>query len=111
MPVNISIKDATLADIVHIHEDVDTSNMEECCDYEHCPYCGNLEDGIENAPFKSKAEYERRYVVNGKSYPFEANLISYSDEFAAKHYGVNMEWNEIHCCSYCKKEYYTVHQH
>lgn len=111
MAVKVSIPDVKQDDIVYIREDVDISSMKECTDYQHCPYCGKCESGLECAPFHNKAEYERRYVVNGKAYPFEANAMFFTDDFASKHYGVTIEWNEIHCCDECIREYYTVHQH
>lgn len=98
-------------DIIFHRVDYDISDMKECEDYRHCPYCGEQEIGLENAPFNPGVQYFKRYEVNGKKYPFEANLIGYSDEFANTHYGVTNEWNEIHCCHKCKRAYYTIHQH
>lgn len=73
----------------------DFSTSEPCL---KCPYCGEV-------------EVKSDYLVEGKRYPFIANLQGMNDAYAFCHYGVTTWWTEIHCCKNCKKEYYTEHEH
>lgn len=113
-------------------KEVDISKMKEDRTYKTCPYCGEPEPvapGYQDALDKLK-EFEgtilywtkhaelmenipidKWYEVNGKKYPFDANMQHMNDAYAKCHYGVSIWWNKIHCCSKCKKEYYTIHEH
>lgn len=111
---------------------VDITNMKEDKTYGTCPYCGAEEPPIpgyerammETDMYRESPEYfskyqeafkdiptDKWYEVNGKKYPFDANLQHMNDAYAKCNFGITMWWNEIHCCPVCKQEYYTIHEH
>lgn len=114
-------------------QEIDIKDMKEDDTYVGiCPYCGEEEPhqpGLEQALldlqqyektpqfFVKQAELsnnipnEKWYEVNGKKYPFIANLQYFYEAYTPSHYVITTCWNEIHCCPKCKKEYYTRHKH
>lgn len=119
-----------------MNKEVNINGMLEDETYGRCPYCGNPEPPIPGLKEAEEALEELRkttknfgefcvkqqelfkdipidewYEVDGKKYPFTANLQHMNQAYARCHFGVDTWWNEIHCCPKCKREYFTIHEH
>lgn len=57
-----------------------------------CPYCKREIPECEDE--------EVGYYINGKNYPIYFNYKEWGNDL-----GYFIEWKELQCCPYCKKEY------